>query len=147
MSNYCSLILCQLFKIPMLSQCLPLSRRPCLPPVCHLSATCLPAAMTEFWLISAPGEKTCQQSWDKMMMATTHTTNLSTNNKFNIPDLKVTARMYSHTHTHIQTHKQTHTLVQSILQWSNALCHALNLSQYIAGIALHVLIYLPRLEH
>ncbi|CAL8234405.1 unnamed protein product [Boreogadus saida] len=45
--------------------------------------------MTEFWLISAPGEKTCQQSWDKMMMATTHTTNLSTNNKFNIPDLKV----------------------------------------------------------
>jgi hypothetical protein len=61
-----------------------------------LSATCLLAAMTEFWLISAPGEKTCQQSWDKMMMATTHTTNLSTNNKFNIPDLKVTTRTYPH---------------------------------------------------
>ena len=47
------------------------------------------AAMTEFWLISAPGEKTCQQTWDKLMLATTRTNNLSTNNKFNIPDLKV----------------------------------------------------------
>uniref|UniRef100_A0A3Q3M1I3 V-type proton ATPase subunit C n=1 Tax=Mastacembelus armatus TaxID=205130 RepID=A0A3Q3M1I3_9TELE len=45
--------------------------------------------MTEFWLISAPGEKTCQQTWDKMMVATTRTNALSTNNKFNIPDLKV----------------------------------------------------------
>uniref|UniRef100_A0A4W6DUX2 V-type proton ATPase subunit C n=1 Tax=Lates calcarifer TaxID=8187 RepID=A0A4W6DUX2_LATCA len=45
--------------------------------------------MTEFWLISAPGEKTCQQTWDKMMAATSRTNNLSTNNKFNIPDLKV----------------------------------------------------------
>uniref|UniRef100_A0A665UBH3 V-type proton ATPase subunit C n=1 Tax=Echeneis naucrates TaxID=173247 RepID=A0A665UBH3_ECHNA len=45
--------------------------------------------MTEFWLISAPGEKTCQQTWDKMMAATTRANNLSTNHKFNIPDLKV----------------------------------------------------------
>lgn len=45
--------------------------------------------MTEFWLISAPGEKTCQQTWDKMMTATTRTNNLSTNHKFSIPDLKV----------------------------------------------------------
>uniref|UniRef100_A0A8C9XPY9 V-type proton ATPase subunit C n=1 Tax=Sander lucioperca TaxID=283035 RepID=A0A8C9XPY9_SANLU len=45
--------------------------------------------MTEFWLISAPGEKTCQQTWDIMMAATTRTNNLSTNHKFNIPDLKV----------------------------------------------------------
>uniref|UniRef100_A0A8C6M4X7 V-type proton ATPase subunit C n=1 Tax=Nothobranchius furzeri TaxID=105023 RepID=A0A8C6M4X7_NOTFU len=45
--------------------------------------------MTEFWLISAPGEKTCQQTWDKLMGATTGTSNLSINNKFNIPDLKV----------------------------------------------------------
>uniref|UniRef100_A0A8C2ZLJ3 V-type proton ATPase subunit C n=1 Tax=Cyclopterus lumpus TaxID=8103 RepID=A0A8C2ZLJ3_CYCLU len=45
--------------------------------------------MTEFWLISAPGEKTCQQTWDTMMAATTRTNNLSTNHKFNIPDLKV----------------------------------------------------------
>ncbi|KAF4100321.1 V-type proton ATPase subunit C 1-B isoform X1 [Onychostoma macrolepis] len=44
--------------------------------------------MTEFWLISAPGEKTCQQTWDKMNTATTQT-NLSTNHKFNIPELKV----------------------------------------------------------
>ncbi|KAL7840353.1 hypothetical protein AOLI_G00256760 [Acnodon oligacanthus] len=50
---------------------------------------CFPAVMTEFWLISAPGEKTCQQTWDKLMTATTRTNNLSTNNKFNIPDLKV----------------------------------------------------------
>ncbi|XP_051520459.1 V-type proton ATPase subunit C 1-A-like isoform X1 [Myxocyprinus asiaticus] len=45
--------------------------------------------MTEFWLISAPGEKTCQQTWDKMNMATSRANNLSTNYKFNIPDLKV----------------------------------------------------------
>lgn len=45
--------------------------------------------MTEFWLISAPGEKTCQQTWDKLMLATTRPNNLSANNKFNIPDLKV----------------------------------------------------------
>ncbi|CAF93730.1 unnamed protein product, partial [Tetraodon nigroviridis] len=45
--------------------------------------------MTEFWLISAPGEKTCQQTWDKMTTATTRTNNLSTNHKFSIPDLKV----------------------------------------------------------
>uniref|UniRef100_A0A3Q0R3L3 V-type proton ATPase subunit C n=1 Tax=Amphilophus citrinellus TaxID=61819 RepID=A0A3Q0R3L3_AMPCI len=45
--------------------------------------------MTEFWLISAPGDKTCQQTWDKMMAATTRTNNLSTNHKFSIPDLKV----------------------------------------------------------
>uniref|UniRef100_A0A8D3BM22 V-type proton ATPase subunit C n=1 Tax=Scophthalmus maximus TaxID=52904 RepID=A0A8D3BM22_SCOMX len=45
--------------------------------------------MSEFWLISAPGEKTCQQTWDTMMAATTRNNNLSTNHKFNIPDLKV----------------------------------------------------------
>ncbi|KFW03506.1 V-type proton ATPase subunit C 1, partial [Eurypyga helias] len=45
--------------------------------------------MTEFWLISAPGEKTCQQTWEKLHAATTKTNNLSTNSKFNIPDLKV----------------------------------------------------------
>uniref|UniRef100_A0AAQ5WYH8 V-type proton ATPase subunit C n=1 Tax=Amphiprion ocellaris TaxID=80972 RepID=A0AAQ5WYH8_AMPOC len=50
--------------------------------------------MTEFWLISAPGEKTCQQTWDKMMAATTRTNNLSTNHKFNIPDLKVSVALY-----------------------------------------------------
>lgn len=46
-------------------------------------------AMAEFWLISAPGEKTCQQTWDRMNAATSHANNLSTNNKFTIPDLKV----------------------------------------------------------
>ncbi|KFV53281.1 V-type proton ATPase subunit C 1, partial [Tyto alba] len=45
--------------------------------------------MTEFWLISAPGEKTCQQTWEKLHAATTKSNNLSTNSKFNIPDLKV----------------------------------------------------------
>ncbi len=56
----------------------------------RLSISRSSAAMTEFWLISAPGEKTCQQTWDKLMTSTTRTNNLSTNNKFNIPDLKVT---------------------------------------------------------
>lgn len=50
--------------------------------------------MTEFWLISAPGEKTCQQTWDKMMAATTRTNNLSANHKFNIPDLKVSMDLW-----------------------------------------------------
>ncbi|NXR28584.1 VATC1 ATPase, partial [Cinclus mexicanus] len=45
--------------------------------------------MTEFWLISAPGEKTCQQTWEKLHAATTKHNNLSINSKFNIPDLKV----------------------------------------------------------
>ncbi|XP_043363402.1 V-type proton ATPase subunit C 1 isoform X2 [Dermochelys coriacea] len=45
--------------------------------------------MTEFWLISAPGEKTCQQTWEKLHAATTKNNNLSNNSKFNIPDLKV----------------------------------------------------------
>ncbi|XP_060760735.1 V-type proton ATPase subunit C 1-B [Neoarius graeffei] len=45
--------------------------------------------MAEFWLISAPGEKTCQQTWERMNAATTRANNLSTNTKFTIPDLKV----------------------------------------------------------
>ncbi|XP_044524649.1 V-type proton ATPase subunit C 1 [Gracilinanus agilis] len=45
--------------------------------------------MTEFWLISAPGEKTCQQTWEKLHSATSRINNLSHNSKFNIPDLKV----------------------------------------------------------
>lgn len=60
-----------------------------LSPFSVFSSTTVTVTMTEFWLISAPGEKTCQQTWDKMMAATTRTNNLSTNHKFNIPDLKV----------------------------------------------------------
>ncbi|XP_026315908.1 V-type proton ATPase subunit C isoform X1 [Hyposmocoma kahamanoa] len=43
--------------------------------------------MTEYWLISAPGEKTCQQTWDTLNNATKN--GLSANYKFPIPDLKV----------------------------------------------------------
>lgn len=45
--------------------------------------------MTEFWLISAPGEKTCQQTWEKLHAATTKNNNLAATSKFDIPDLKV----------------------------------------------------------
>ncbi|XP_050498424.1 V-type proton ATPase subunit C [Diabrotica virgifera virgifera] len=45
--------------------------------------------MTEYWLISAPGDKTCQQTWDTMNNMTSKQNNLSTNYKFQIPDLKV----------------------------------------------------------
>lgn len=45
--------------------------------------------MAEFWLISAPGDKTCQQTFDKLCMATANQNMLSTNYKFAIPDLKV----------------------------------------------------------
>ncbi|VDD86614.1 unnamed protein product [Enterobius vermicularis] len=40
----------------------------------------------DLWLVSAPGEKTPQDTWDKLNRATG---NLSNNYKFNIPDLKV----------------------------------------------------------
>lgn len=45
--------------------------------------------MTEFWLISAPGDKTCQQTFDKLNSVTMRQNMLSTNYKFPIPDLKV----------------------------------------------------------
>lgn len=44
---------------------------------------------TEYWLISAPGEKTCQQTWQKLDQTTSKYPDLCTNHKFNIPDLKV----------------------------------------------------------
>jgi len=44
--------------------------------------------MTEYWLISAPGDKTCQQTFDKLNQVTSKQ-QLSTNWKFPIPDLKV----------------------------------------------------------
>lgn len=40
----------------------------------------------ELWIISAPGESTPQETWDRLQMITQ---NLSVNSKFNIPDLKV----------------------------------------------------------
>ena len=45
--------------------------------------------MTEFRLISAPGDKTCQQTFDKMNEITHNQNNLSSNWKFAVPDLKV----------------------------------------------------------
>jgi len=45
--------------------------------------------MTEFWLISAPGEKTCQETWERLNRMTAVDNKLSTNSKFMIPDLKV----------------------------------------------------------
>jgi len=45
--------------------------------------------MTEYWLISAPGDKTCQQTWETMNNLTKFQHNLSDNYKFSIPDLKV----------------------------------------------------------
>ncbi|NXW91863.1 VATC2 ATPase, partial [Alopecoenas beccarii] len=44
--------------------------------------------MSEFWLISAPGDKTNLQAWERMN-AVTSKSNLSSNSKFHIPDLKV----------------------------------------------------------
>lgn len=45
--------------------------------------------MSEYWLISAPGDKTCQQTWETMNNLTSKQNNLSENFKFHIPDLKV----------------------------------------------------------
>lgn len=45
--------------------------------------------MGEFWLISAPGEKTCQETFDRMNRVTSVDNKLSVNHKFSVPDLKV----------------------------------------------------------
>jgi len=45
--------------------------------------------MTEYWLISAPGEKTCQQTWETLNNVTSKQNDLCKNYKFHIPDLKV----------------------------------------------------------
>lgn len=47
------------------------------------------SAMSEYWLISAPGEKTCQQTWETVNNLTSKQNSLSDNYKFHIPDLKV----------------------------------------------------------
>ncbi|OWK63339.1 V-type proton ATPase subunit C 2 [Lonchura striata] len=44
--------------------------------------------MSEFWLISAPGDRTNLQAWERMNTVTSKS-NLSSNSKFHIPDLKV----------------------------------------------------------
>jgi V-type H+-transporting ATPase subunit C len=44
------------------------------------------SATQEIWIVSAPGDKTPQDTWEKLNSATG---SISTNNKFNIPDLKV----------------------------------------------------------
>ena len=43
----------------------------------------------EYWLISAPGEKTCQQTWESLNAVTSRQSDLCKNYKFHIPDLKV----------------------------------------------------------
>lgn len=45
--------------------------------------------MAEYWLISAPGDKTMQQTWESMNNVTSKQNNLCENFKFHIPDLKV----------------------------------------------------------
>ena len=47
--------------------------------------------MDEFWIISAPGENTPQQTWERLNAATGGQTSngISKNYKFQIPDLKV----------------------------------------------------------
>ncbi|XP_055920634.1 V-type proton ATPase subunit C isoform X2 [Eupeodes corollae] len=45
--------------------------------------------MSEYWLISAPGDKTCQQTYETMNNLTHKQNNLCVNFKFHIPDLKV----------------------------------------------------------
>jgi len=45
--------------------------------------------VAEFWLISAPGDPTCQQTWDTLNKATSKQNGLTTNFKLHMPDLKV----------------------------------------------------------
>jgi V-ATPase subunit C len=50
----------------------------------------------EFWLISAPGDPTVQQTWDALNKATSKQNGLTTNYKLHIPDLKVYSTRYIH---------------------------------------------------
>lgn len=50
--------------------------------------------VTEFWLISAPGDSTCQQTWDALNRATSKHSGLTTNFKLHMPDLKVSTQKY-----------------------------------------------------
>lgn len=50
--------------------------------------------VSEFWLISAPGEKTPHQTWEVLNNVTAKQNNLSVNFKFHIPDLKVIFQRY-----------------------------------------------------
>ncbi|XP_031843362.1 V-type proton ATPase subunit Vha44 isoform X1 [Nomia melanderi] len=45
--------------------------------------------MTEYWLISAPGDKTCHETWETLNNLTSKQHSLSINYKFHIPNLKV----------------------------------------------------------
>lgn len=45
--------------------------------------------VVEYWLISAPGDTTCQQTWDALNRVTSKQHGLTTNFKLHIPDLKV----------------------------------------------------------
>uniref|UniRef100_A0A0A9YAE1 V-type proton ATPase subunit C n=2 Tax=Lygus hesperus TaxID=30085 RepID=A0A0A9YAE1_LYGHE len=45
--------------------------------------------MSEYWLISAPGEGSTQKTWETLNNMTSKQNNLSENFKFHIPDLKV----------------------------------------------------------
>ena len=47
------------------------------------------ASQIEYWLISAPGEKTPQQTFDILNNVAAKQQNLSQNFKFSIPELKV----------------------------------------------------------
>jgi len=45
--------------------------------------------VSELWFISAPGDPTCQQTWDTLNKTTSKVSGLTTNFKLHIPDLKV----------------------------------------------------------
>ena len=47
--------------------------------------------MAEYWLVSVPGDPTPRQSWEFM---NEKTNSISSNYKFNIPDLKVLTYYY-----------------------------------------------------
>ena len=57
--------------------------------------------MTDIWLISAPGESTPKETWEKLNKATT-AESLSKNCKFHIPDLKVSAQHFAAQHYSVQ---------------------------------------------
>lgn len=45
--------------------------------------------MAEFWLVSAPGEPSPEQTWTKLQDRTSRQNDLSENYRIHLPDLKV----------------------------------------------------------
>ena len=67
--------------------------------------------MAEFWLISAPGDRSPQQTWEKCKVASK---DLSLNNKFSLPELKVSIGWFIEGMGHLTQQKSIVNVIRGI---------------------------------